>query len=228
MRAPALLPSLRGFRRSWLRADLVAGVAAGCVVIPQAMAYATIADMPVEVGLYTCMVPMVVYAVLGGSHVMSVSTTSTVALLCATTLAAAGLGTGTVNAIADLTTLVLLVAVVLLVFRVLHLGTLVDNISVSVLTGVKAGVGLTVAADQLPKLLGIAPDPDAGGFFETLGSVLSHLGDANGATVVLSAVTIAGLLLMRRLAPRVPAPLVAVAGASWPWPCSASTATGWR
>ena len=66
---------------------MLAGLAAGTVVIPQAMAYATIAGLPVQVGLYTCMLPMLVYALLGGSRALSVSTTSTIAVLVATTLA---------------------------------------------------------------------------------------------------------------------------------------------
>jgi sulfate permease, SulP family len=57
---------LRTYERTWLPKDLLAGVTAGAVVIPQAMAYATVAGLPVEIGLYTCMVPMVVYALLGG------------------------------------------------------------------------------------------------------------------------------------------------------------------
>src|SRR5262249_14354558 len=146
----ALFPTLRGYRRPWLRADLVAGVAARCVVIPQALAHATIADMPLHLRLYTCTVPMAIYAVLGGSRPMSVSTSSTVALLCATTLAGAGLRTGTTDAIPDLSTLVFLVGAILLLFRLLNLGGLIDNISEAVLVGVKAGVGLTVAAKQLP------------------------------------------------------------------------------
>jgi hypothetical protein len=81
---------LRTYRRTWLRADVVGGITAGLVVVPQAMAYATIADLPVQVGLYTCMVPMAVYALVGGSRVLSVSTTSTIATLTASTLVAAG------------------------------------------------------------------------------------------------------------------------------------------
>ena len=73
-----------------LSRDIVGGLSAGAVVIPQAMAYATIANLPVQVGLYTCMVPMVVYALLGGSRTLSVSTTSTIAILTASTLLAAG------------------------------------------------------------------------------------------------------------------------------------------
>ena len=85
-----IAPWLRGYDRKWLAADIVGGLAAGAVVIPQAMAYATIAGLPVEVGLYTCMVPMAVYALLGGSRTLSVSTTSTIAVLTASTLVAAG------------------------------------------------------------------------------------------------------------------------------------------
>ncbi|CCH76489.1 hypothetical protein BN12_130028 [Nostocoides japonicum T1-X7] len=66
-----LAPTLRPYRRAWVGRDLLAGVAAGCVVIPQAMGYATIAGLPVAFGLYTCMLPMVVYALLGGSHTRS-------------------------------------------------------------------------------------------------------------------------------------------------------------
>lgn len=73
---PWLLPTLSGYRPSWLGIDILAGLAAGAVIVPQAMAYATIANLPVQVGLYTCIVPMAVYALLGGSRAMSVSTTS--------------------------------------------------------------------------------------------------------------------------------------------------------
>ena len=83
-----------GYRRAWLGKDLVGGLAAGAVVIPQAMAYATIADLPAQVGLYTCMVPMAVYALLGGSRTLSVSTTSTIAVLTGSTLLAAGVAAG--------------------------------------------------------------------------------------------------------------------------------------
>lgn len=68
-------PTLVDYDRAWLSKDIVAGLAAGAVVVPQAMAYATIADLPVQVGLYTCIVPMVVYALLGGSRAMKTTAT---------------------------------------------------------------------------------------------------------------------------------------------------------
>jgi sulfate permease, SulP family len=201
-----LFPTLSGYQKPWLRPDVIAGLTAGAVVIPQAMAYASIASMPVQVGLYTCIVPMLVYAMLGGSNALSMSTTSTIATLSASTLIAAGVAAGSVR---DLTTLTLIVGVLLLLTRLLHLGSLVDNISDTVLTGVKTGVGLTVAVGQLPKLLGIKSDPHNDGFFGQLSWALKSLGSANTATVILAGGTIAGLLILTRLAPRVPAPLIA-------------------
>ena len=80
---------LRTFHVSWLRWDLTAGVTTAAVVIPQAMAYASIAGLPVEYGLYTALVPMVVYSLLGRARCISVSTTSTIALLTASGIALA-------------------------------------------------------------------------------------------------------------------------------------------
>ncbi|MDG3009485.1 STAS domain-containing protein [Rhodococcus sp. D2-41] len=206
-----IAPTLAGYRKSWLRADVVAGLSAGAVVIPQAMAYATIADMPVQIGLYTCMVPMVVYALLGGSRTTSVSTTSTIATLTASTLIGAGVAAGSDQAQSDLITLTLMVGVLLLLARVLRLGAIIENISEATLTGIKAGVGLTVAAGQLPKLLGVPPDNTATGFFQVLWSALKQIGDANGATILLAAGSIAVLYAMKKFVPRIPGPLVVVA-----------------
>ncbi|MFD4179524.1 SulP family inorganic anion transporter [Rhodococcus sp. NPDC058514] len=208
---PVLAPTLAGYQKSWLRADVVAGLSAGAVVIPQAMAYATIADMPVQIGLYTCMVPMVVYAMLGGSRTASVSTTSTIAVLTASTLVGAGIAAGSDDAQTSLMTLTLMVGVILLLARLLRLGSIIENISEATLTGIKAGVGLTVAAAQLPKLLGVSEASDATGFFEVVWSALRQIADANPATVLLAAGSIATLYAMARFVPRIPGPLVVVA-----------------
>src|SRR5258705_13998321 len=77
---------LRSYDRSWIRADVVAGLTTAAVVIPKSMAYATIAGLPLQVGLYTAFLPMVVYAFLGTSRVLSVSTTTTIAILGAAEL----------------------------------------------------------------------------------------------------------------------------------------------
>src|SRR5262245_42711321 len=75
-----------GYQKEWLRWDLIAGLITAAVVIPKAMAYATIAGLPVQVGLYTVLVPMAIYAVVGTSRPLSVSTTTTLAILAAAQL----------------------------------------------------------------------------------------------------------------------------------------------
>ena len=85
-RRAVVLDWTRGYPKEWLRPDLVAGLTAAAVVIPKAMAYATIAGLPVQIGLYTALVPMAIYAVLGTSRVLSVSTTTTIAILTAAEL----------------------------------------------------------------------------------------------------------------------------------------------
>lgn len=205
-----LLPTLVDYRRSWLLPDLVAGLAAGAVVVPQAMAYATIANVPVQVGLYTCIIPMLVYALLGGSRAMSVSTTSTIATLTATTLVAAGVATGAEDAAGTLMALAMLVGLMLLAARLLRLGSLVENISAATVLGVKIGVGGTVAVGQLPKLLGESANASGEGFFRSLGAAVGAFGSVNWPTVALSAGSVLVIVLFRRFAPRVPGTLVVV------------------
>lgn len=210
-----LLPTLQGYRRGWLTSDIVAGLSAGAVVVPQAMAYATIANLPVEVGLYTCIVPMAVYALLGGSRAMSVSTTSTIATLTATTLVAAGVASDAGDAdaaLGALAMLTLLVGAILLIARLLRLGSLVENINQATVLGLKIGVGATVAVGQLPKLLGETENVSGHGFLHSLAAVGRALGSANTATVALSAGSILVLVLLKRFAPRVPGTLVVVVG----------------
>ena len=211
MRGPAAASWLRSYDRSLLGRDIIGGVTAGTVVVPQAMAYATIAGLPVQVGLYTCMVPMVVYALLGGSRTLSVSTTSTVAALTASSLLAAGIAVDTNGSPGALATLTVLVGLILLAARLLRLGSIIDNISDATLSGIKVGVGLTVAVGQLPKILGFPADPTVSGFFPELQSVLTNLGRTNPVTLIFSIATIVALVAINRFAPRVPGPLVAVA-----------------
>ena len=207
-----LFSTLAGYRSKWIVRDVIAGLSAGAVVIPQAMAYATIANLPVQVGLYTCIVPMVVYALLGGSRAMSVSTTSTIATLTATTLVSAGIAAGAEDAIGSLMMLTLLVGVILLLARLCRLGSLVENISGATVLGLKIGVGATVAVGQLPKLLGETDNFSGHGFFRSLAAVGEAFGSVNGPTVALSAGSIAVLLVLKRVAPKVPGTLIVVVG----------------
>ena len=199
-----------------LRFDLVAGLTAAAVVIPKAMAYATVAGLPVAVGLYTAFVPMVVYALLGSSRVLNVSSTATLAILVGTQLGLAVPDGDPGRLIAATATLGALVGVMLLLAAVLRLGFVANFISTPVLTGFKAGIGLVIVLDQVPKLLGIHITKQ--GFFRDVLSVAQHLPDTSLMTLAAAAVTFAVLIGMERRWPHSPAPLVAVGGgiaASW-------------
>jgi len=210
-----LLPTFVGYRREWLVPDIVGGLSAGAVVVPQAMAYATIANLPVQVGLYTCILPMLVYALLGGSRAMSVSTTSTIATLTATTLVSAGVAASADDpdaALGSLVLLTLLVGAILLIAWLLRLGSLVENISGATVLGLKIGVGATVAVGQLPKLLGETGNVSGEGFINSLVAVGRALDSVNLPTVLLSVASILVLVLLQRFAPRVPGTLIVVVG----------------
>ncbi|MCK8477176.1 SulP family inorganic anion transporter [Microbacterium aurugineum] len=211
-RPPWFFSTLEGYQRRWIARDVIAGLSAGAVVIPQAMAYATIADLPVQVGLYTCILPMLVYAFLGGSRAMSVSTTSTIATLTATTLVSAGVAAGADDAIGSLMTLTLLVGVTLLLARLCRLGSLVENISGATVLGLKIGVGATVAVGQLPTLLGQSDDFSGHGFFRSLAAVGQALDSVSWPTLALSVGSIAVMLVLKIVAPKVPGTLVVVVG----------------
>jgi SulP family sulfate permease len=192
-----------------LKADIPAGVTTAAVVIPQAMAYSTIAGLPVQVGLYTAIVPLLVYALVGASRPLSVSTTSTIAALTAVAVASADPET-TADAIQAVTTVAVLTGSILIAAGALKLGFLADFISLPVLAGFKAGTGLLIISGQLGKVLGTEQSGD--NFFQKTWSAVTHLPDAHGRTVLLAAVTLALLIAIKRWAPRAfPGALVAVA-----------------
>src|SRR5580765_2176013 len=156
-----------------LRFDVIAGLTAAAVVLPKAMAYATVAGLPVAVGLYTAFVPMVVYALLGSSRVLSVSSTTTLAILTGTQLGLAVPDGDPAKLVAATATLTALVGAILILARMMRLGFVANFISTPVLTGFKAGIGLVILLDQVPKLLGFHIDKQ--GFFADLLSVVHHI-----------------------------------------------------
>ncbi len=200
---------LPSYQKEWLHADVMAGLTTAAVIIPQAMAYAAIAGLPLVVGLYTSLVMLVVYAVFGTSRLLSVTTSSTIAILTShalSTIVGEGHAAGLLPASA---TLSLLVGIFLLLGGLLRLGMLANLISVPVLTGFKAAIGLVIVLDQLPKLLGV--HITKAGFLQNIISILRHLPETSLSTVVLATAMLALLLGLKRFAPRLPATLITVA-----------------
>jgi high affinity sulfate transporter 1 len=209
-RAVPKLDRSRRFKypREWLRADVVAGLTTAAVVIPKSMAYATIVGLPAEAGLYTALVPMLVYALLGTSRPLSVSTTATIAILTASAVAAVAPAGSPAELLAVVSTLALLVGAMLAIASLLKLGFVANFISDPVLTGFKAGVGLVIIVDQIPKLLGV--HFEKAGFFQNLSSIAAHVPETSVPTLLLALGTLALVLGVEHVFPRAPAPLLAV------------------
>jgi high affinity sulfate transporter 1 len=207
----ALIPSLgwaRAYQGQWLRPDIIAGLTAAAVVIPKAMAYAAIAGLPVQVGLYTVFVPMLIYALLGTSRPLSFSTTTTIAILVAAELGRAAPNSGPGELIAAAAALSVLVGAFLVVAFALRLGFLANFISEPVLTGFKSGIGLVIVVDQIPKLLGI--HFEKGGFVHNIVAIAEHLPQTKVAALLLSLAVLGSIYALHRFTPRVPAPLLVV------------------
>ncbi|WP_367326381.1 SulP family inorganic anion transporter [Streptomyces sp. HUAS ZL42] len=201
------IAALTGYRRSWLRGDVLAGVTVAAYLVPQVMAYAGVAGLPPVAGLWAILPALGLYALLGSSRLLSVGPESTTALMTAAVVAPlAGSDPDRYAALAA--TLALTVGLLCLAARVLRLGFVADLLSRPVLIGYLAGVALIMVVDQLTKLTGV---PTTGSsFFPQLWSFLGNLGKAHPATVVFSAVTLAFLFAVARWLRAVPGPLLAV------------------
>ena len=195
--------------RSRFAADLIPGLTTAAVVVPKALAYATIAQLPVQAGIFAALVPMAVYAVLGSSRVLSVSTTTPIAILCATAIGEALRTDPGLDPLTAAATLSVLVGLMLIAARILRFGFLANFISEPVLTGFKAGVGFVIVADQVPKLLGIHIHKE--GFFRDVASIVTHVPELSWLTLAVAMGTLAVIGLSKRFLPKSPAPLLAVA-----------------
>lgn len=202
-----LFGSLAGYRPQWLRRDLVAGLTVWAVLVPESLAYATIAGVSPVVGLYAAVPALVLYAAIGSSRHLVVGPMSATAALSAGivgTFVAAG-----DDRYAALTTaLALVTGVIGVAAGLARLGFLASFISEPVLKGFIVGLALTIVAGQLPKLFGI--EGSDGDFFAKLWHLLTSLDQTSGTTLAIGVLSLVVVLGLRRWLPIVPGSLVAV------------------
>lgn len=207
------LPALRwarSYRREDLRPDVSAGLTVAVLLIPQAMAYAALAGLPPQAGLYAAVVSLVVYAALGSSSFISVGPVAIDSLLVAAAVGPLAAG-DTERYVALAAALAVLTGVVQVTMGVLRLGALVNFLSVPVISGFTSAAALTIGASQVKDLLGLDVQGGGSGFLPTVRAAAAALDTLHVATVLIAASSIAFLLLARRRAPRLPAALAAVA-----------------
>jgi SulP family sulfate permease len=205
---PPFASWLFAYRREWLIGDVLGGLTAAAVVIPKVLAYGIIAGLTVEAGLYTALAAMLVYPLFGSSRLLIVSTSSSLAMLLATTVAAASQTRGLEPA-AVAGTLVLLVGATMMAGSLLRLGFLANFISLPVLIGFQAGVGIVIIVGQLAALLGVAAESTT-----TIGTLLeltSVLPQAHALTALIGGAALVMIFVLQRFFPRVPIPLLLLA-----------------
>ncbi|WP_330309197.1 MULTISPECIES: sulfate permease [unclassified Streptomyces] len=201
------LAVLAGYRRSWLRGDLLAGVTVAAYLVPQVMAYAGLAGLPPVAGLWAIIPALLLYTPLGSSRLLSVGPESTTALMTATVVGPLAAGDPDKYAVLA-AALAVVVGLMFLVAWVARLGFLADLLSRPILVGYMTGVALIMIVDQLPKLTGVSTSGSE--FFPQLLSFVRNLGEAHLATVIFSVAAIAFLFAVPRFFPHAPGPLLAV------------------
>jgi high affinity sulfate transporter 1 len=205
-----LFQSARPFKPAAALRDGFAGITLAAMNIPQALGYTRIAGMPVVTGLYSLLLPAVAFAAFGSSRYLVVSADSATAAIFAASLSPMA-APASARYVALAGAVALLTAAFLLLARLLKLGFIADFLSQTVLTGFLTGVGFQVGIAVLGEMLGVPISSRR--TLVQLSEVLSRLPHAHLPSVAVSALTVVTLLLFRRFAPRVPGPLMVVAGA---------------
>ncbi|MFF7547093.1 SulP family inorganic anion transporter [Streptomyces canus] len=201
------LAALLGYRRAWLKGDVLAGVTVAAYLVPQVMAYAGVAGLPPVAGLWAILPALALYALLGSSRLLSVGPESTTALMTATVVGP--LAAGDPARYATLAaTLAIAVGLLCVVAWAARLGFVADLLSRPVLIGYLAGVALIMIVDQLPKLTGVRTTGSA--FFPQLWSFAGHLPRLHVATVLFSVAALGVLFTVAHFFRAFPGPLLAV------------------
>lgn len=196
----ALLPDwLRRYQRQWISGDLTAGVIVTVMLIPQSLAYAMLAGLPPQVGLYASVLPLIAYALFGTSMTLAVGPVAVASLMTASALAPLA-SAGTAEYIALAVLLALMSGVLLLAAGLLRLGFLAYFLSHPVISGFISGSAVLIAIGQLKSLLGVSLP--SGSVIDTLSALVASVDRINAVTAVIGGATIAFLLFARlRLAP---------------------------
>jgi high affinity sulfate transporter 1 len=200
------LQLLRTYDKQNLRSDLVAGLSVAAVAIPIGIAYSQLAGSAPVVGIYSCLLPPVAYALFGSSRQLIVNPDAAAcAIVAATTAPLAG---GDPQRYADLSImLTLFTGILCIVAGIARLGVIANFLSRPILIGYLNGIAISIIVGQLGTLLGI--NISSGGVFRTLKNLIKHLGETHFLTMALGGFLLVGLLLSKRFAPRLPGPLFA-------------------
>lgn len=212
MRLPVqIAPSLVGYQPRWLGRDLTAGIVLSALLVPQGMAYAELAGLPAVTGLYTSILCLVGYALVGPSKVLVLGPDSSLGpMIAATVLPLAGAGGDPAKAVVLASALAIITGGLMVAAGAAKLGFVADLLSRPTVLGYMNGLALTIVVGQIPKLFGFSVDADS--FIEEAGGVVAGLtsGEVVPTAAGIGLLSLVVILLLGRLTPRVPGVLVAV------------------
>lgn len=201
--------TLGAYDRSWFSKDLIAAVTVWAIVVPESMAYAGIAGMPPETGLYASTFPLLAYAVWGSSRRITVGPAAAVAALSLATVAPFA-AAGSEEFVSLSLLLAVVVGTMLVVAGLARLGIIADFLSEPVLKGFIVGVALTIIVGQAGKVFGVEVEGD--GFFGETFDFIRSLPELHVETVLLGLTCLVALFVLHRVIPRIPAALLVVVG----------------
>jgi sulfate permease, SulP family len=202
-----LLNLFKHYNKERLKGDMTAGITVGIMLIPQGMAYALIAGLPPEYGLYTALIPLLIYAFMGSSRHLAVGPVALVALLVAS--AVSPLAQSPEEYIALSILLALMVGLMQLLFGMLKMGFVVNLLSHPVLSGFISAAAIVIGLSQLHHLMGV--EAVSGGLHEILYGIGLQLADVSGLTVSVGTAGIALIIILKKWIPSLPGPVFAVA-----------------
>lgn len=204
-------PWVRGYQRSWLSTDIVAGVTLSAIAIPEVMGYTSISQTPIVTGLYTVIFPTMLFVLLGSSRLLVVGADSATAALLAAGLggaAIAGVTPGSPEWLAYTSVIAIICGLFLIIARVFRLGFLGDFLSASVLIGFLTGVGVQVFSGQIPDILGVPKG--TGTWLQQQWTMITSIPNLDWLTFAFGLGTILVIFGFKRFLPKVPGAIVAV------------------
>ncbi|MFC0779501.1 SulP family inorganic anion transporter [Flavobacterium sp. HJSW_4] len=205
-----LLPAadwIKNYNKKDLKRDCIAGVTLAAYGIPVSLAYATLAGLPPQYGIYGYLIGGIFYALLGTSRQLAIGPTSAISLLVGTTIA--GMANGNVERWSEIASLTALVfAVMAIIAYLLRLSGIINFISETVLVGFKAGAAITIGLTQLPKLFGVEGGGD--NFLERISNLLHQIPDMNTAVFIFGIIAIIILIVGEKIAPQLPVAILIV------------------
>ena len=201
------LKTLSGYNRSWLSNDVAAGLSVAAIALPTGIAYSELVGVPAVYGMYSAISPLLVYALFGSSRQLMTGPDAATCVMVAAILGPLA-GGDPEKYLALMVLLTLTTGVLYVIGGFARLGFIANFLSMPILTGFLNGIGLLIVAGQIKKLLGYSGD--ASGFFPQLLEFAQMVGQAHVPTLILGVGLLAGLVVLRRLFPKLPNPLIVV------------------